>query len=115
MSRHSRQMRLALIGREGQRVIDDATIDVAAGGIEGEVAARYLAGAGVGKLRLSSEAAASAARSLDARVQTAMVSATPPEAMPDLEDLDPAARSFARGARIATRALVALLVRRRPE
>jgi hypothetical protein len=66
--RHGRQSRLAGIGAEGQARIGRASVEVHLGGLAGEVAARYLAGAGVGALEVQSEAVAVAARAVDARV-----------------------------------------------
>ncbi|HEY6460042.1 MAG TPA: hypothetical protein VIY73_07815 [Polyangiaceae bacterium] len=66
--RHGRQSRLAGIGAEGQGRIGRASVDVRLEGLAGEVAARYLAGAGVGALKVRSEAVAAGARAVDARV-----------------------------------------------
>lgn len=112
MDRHHRQMRLPLVGKSGQRAIAEATIDVPAAGVEGEIMARYLAGAGVAKLRTVDEASAAAARAIDAAVSASpSPSHAPlePEPMTELDDLDPAARDVARGARGAVRALVRVL------
>src|SRR5271168_2888957 len=102
MNRHSRQVRLAEVGPRGQSRLAAASVDIGVEGLSGEVAARYLAGAGVGRLRLRSAALASAALAVDSTVRT--------EVDPDLAldvqegafDLrDPVARDLARGARAA--------------
>lgn len=65
MDRHGRQTRLAEVGVEGRSRIAAAHADVALEGIAAGVAARYLAGAGVGRVRVASEAAAAEARAVD--------------------------------------------------
>jgi hypothetical protein len=69
MDRHGRQSRLAEVGASGQERIRGADAAVALGGLAGEVAARYLAGAGVSRLRLKSDAAARAALAVDPGVR----------------------------------------------
>lgn len=102
-------MRLALVGSEGQGRIAAASVVVGASGDEGLVAARYLAGAGVGRITVTDAAIAAGARAIDAEIavdEGAIEDASP---MADLDGLDPAARAVARGARRAVRALVAVL------
>jgi len=67
--RHSRQVRLAEIGEEGQVRIEATTAHVSADGLAGAIEVRYLAGAGVGKIATTNEAIAEAARAVDASVQ----------------------------------------------
>ena len=113
--RHQRQMRLPMIGREGQRVLGELHARVGASGDEGIVAARYLAGAGVGRLTVVDAEVAASAHRLDAGVTTTIepgIAAAPP--MAELDDMDPAARSVARGARTAVRILVGALGSGRP-
>jgi hypothetical protein len=108
MDRHSRQARLAGIGAEGQARLAGATVDVGLDGLAAEVAARYLAGAGVGRLRVRTDEAARGARATDERVQI--------EVEPGLGDAqgetlalrDPAAVELARGALCALRAIRSL-------
>ncbi len=124
MSRHGRQARLAEVGATGQARIVAAAIDVPMVGLPGEVAARYLAGAGVGRLRVRSAAVAAAASSIDPSVRVDLEdvashhepmdegegsasSVTSSELALDLRD--PVARDMALGARVALRALRAVL------
>ena len=67
--RHSRQVRLAEIGEEGQARIQATTAHVEAEGLAGAIEARYLAGAGVGRIAVVSEVIGAAARAVDASVQ----------------------------------------------
>ena len=67
--RHTRQTRLVDVGPEGQACIARAVVSVAGRGLSAEVAARYLAGAGVKTLRVGDEAAAAAATEVDPQVQ----------------------------------------------
>src|SRR5579863_1118142 len=69
MHRHARQARLAGVGSDGQARIASAQVDVPLEGLAAEVAARYLAGAGVARLRVRSRAVGEAARAVDGRVQ----------------------------------------------
>jgi hypothetical protein len=65
MDRHGRQARLAEVGREGQARIASARVEIRSRGPAASIAARYLAGAGVGHLRTPDETAAAAARAVD--------------------------------------------------
>jgi hypothetical protein len=90
---------------EGQERIATAAVTVPLDGVAGEVAARYLAGAGVGSLRVRSAAAGAAARAIDARVRVEVVPGIEPAQGADLPLEDPAAGDVARGALFALRAL----------
>ena len=103
--RHARQARLAEVGARGQERICRACVEVPFAGFAGEVAARYLAGAGVGALRVGEASLAAAARAVDPAVNVEMA---PTPAVPD--PFDPglrhdAARELARGARWALEVL----------
>jgi hypothetical protein len=102
--RYSRQTKLAAVGQGGQARISAATAS-AGDGLSGWVAARYLAGAGVGELRVGSEAIARAAREMDDAVRVEIVD-EPLAGDERFSDLDPAARDVAVGAH---RAVVALM------
>ena len=65
MDRHARQIKLAEVGSAGQARIAGARVDVPYAGLAGEVAARYLVGAGVGRLRVRTERIAATARGID--------------------------------------------------
>jgi hypothetical protein len=67
--RHSRQVRLAEVGEEGQARIEATTAHVSADGLAGAIEVRYLAGAGVGKIATANEHLAEAARAIDPSVQ----------------------------------------------
>ncbi|HEY1697425.1 MAG TPA: hypothetical protein VGG39_34925 [Polyangiaceae bacterium] len=108
--RHGRQSRLAGIGAEGQARIGRTSVEVRLGGLAGEVAARYLAGAGVGGLTVPSEAVAAAARAVDGRVPVEVDGGAtsspvhgPAHASEVLEDA--AAAEVLEGARFALRAI----------
>jgi hypothetical protein len=134
VDRHDRQARLPGVGTVGQERISAAIVEVQSEGLAAEVAVRYLAGAGVGALRVRDRALAAAAASIDpaVRVETETGDASaattgdasaattgdasastgvccePTDgAFADLHD--PAAREVARGAREALRALRAVL------
>ena len=104
MSRHARQIRLAEVGKDGQARIAGATVAVPLSSAEARVAVRYLAGAGVGVLRVSSALLVDEARAVDpcARVEIAMTSGERWLGSADpFADLDPAAGDVARGAAFA--------------
>jgi hypothetical protein len=65
MHRHARQVRLAEVGEAGQARLAAATVDVPLEGAAGEIAARYLAGAGIGHLRVTDPRLVQAARAVD--------------------------------------------------
>jgi hypothetical protein len=121
MGRHDRQSRLTEVGLSGQERIAASTIEVQTGGLAAEVATRYLAGAGVGRLLVRDGGLSAVATSIDPaiRVDVRAESASgaaraggeggagSDEPLFDLRD--PAARDLALGAREALRALRALL------
>jgi hypothetical protein len=113
--RHQRQMRLPLVGREGQKVLSGIAAVVGATGDEGRVAARYLAGAGVGRITVRDPDVAAAGQRVDASVTIVVAPVAEPAPMQELDELDPAARAVARGARAAAQVLVAALRAPRPE
>jgi hypothetical protein len=99
-SRHSRQVRLAEVGEEGQARLEATTAFVAADGLAGAVEVRYLAGAGVRKISTGDEAIAEAARAVDPTVQILEKKAAPLGygAPPPLGIRDPVALDVALGA-----------------
>jgi hypothetical protein len=106
MLRHARQTTLGEVGAAGQARIEDARAEVRLDGFAARVAVRYLAGAGVGCLRVQNEGLAALARTVDPKVRIE-IDATLASAG-DEEPLgarDPAARELARGAHCALRAL----------
>jgi hypothetical protein len=105
MQRHGRQSRLAEIGAEGQGRIAAATAEVRSVGLAGEVATRYLAGAGFGALRVRDASLAPVAAAVDPAVKVEVVEAPPELASPSPDPFfrDPAAAALARGAREALR------------
>ena len=108
MDRHGRQTRLAEVGVEGRTRIAAARADVPLDGLAATVAARYLAGAGVGRVRVASEAVAAEARAIDAGVGVEIVPSLGPggRSAPSLLTLrDPSADSVALGAHTALVAL----------
>jgi len=110
VDRHTRQIRLAGVGAEGQGRIARAEVAVPGLGLSAEVAARYLAGAGVARIRVQDGRAAAAARAVDPGVQVERVEGTGQamaEAPTELED--PVARELAAGALHALSALRAAL------
>jgi len=113
MQRHSRQSRLADVGPQGQARIARALAVVPGQGLAAEVAARYLAGAGVAALRVRDEATAAAARSMDpgvrVTVEPGLGDTAPDEATLLAMLTDPAARAVASGALLALRVLRAAL------
>jgi [CysO sulfur-carrier protein]-S-L-cysteine hydrolase len=99
MSRYARQVRLAEVGAAGQARIAGALADVPLDGLAADVAALYLAGAGVGRLRLRSDQAAAAARSINAEVDAEVDASLQADPGADAFDLrHSAARDVARGA-----------------
>lgn len=104
--RHTRQVRLAEVGADGQGRIARASVDVPGRGLAAQVAARYLAGAGVSRLRVADEATAQGARAIDASVHVevdASLSTGRADAPEELRD--PTARALGAGALAALRAL----------
>ena len=106
--RHARQARLTGVGREGQARIERAHADVPLDGLAADVAARYLAGAGVARVRVRSDAAGKGAFAIDRHVAVEVDPSLPAEpsgAGPAMGLHDPAAQQVARGAVAALRAL----------
>lgn len=110
MDRHARQALLAGVGAEGQARIERASVDVPLDGFAADVAARYLAGAGVGRVHVRAAELAEGARAIDAGVR---VDVDPSLGLAtEHVDLDDAgARDLARGALCALRAIRAALER----
>jgi hypothetical protein len=108
MDRHGRQTRLAEVGDLGQAQIARARVDVRAGGFAGEIAARYLAGAGVCGLRVQSESIASAARAVDSAVEVTVAALEDDvdETAGGFDLSEPAARQLAQGSQLALEALL---------
>lgn len=103
-------MRLAEVGAAGQARIASALARVAGDGPAAVVAARYLAGAGVGRIVVRSDALAVAAARVDGAVRSEIDPLLPAETGDDAFDLrDPAARVVASGARSALRTLRGIL------
>jgi hypothetical protein len=107
--RHSRQTRLVGVGEDGQARLGAADVVVTEPGLAGWVMARYLAGAGVGALTVADADHEAAARAVDDAVVVRRGNPSEPGPDDDLDDLDPAAREVARGARAAVRAMKAIL------
>jgi hypothetical protein len=112
MDRHGRQTSLAEVGVEGRTRIAaacvDVPLDVPLDGLAATVAARYLAGAGVGRLRVASEAVAAQARAIDGGVAVEVDASlgTAGRSLPSFLALrDPSADSVAQGAHTALVAL----------
>ncbi|MGA7123265.1 MAG: hypothetical protein WBY94_24400 [Polyangiaceae bacterium] len=106
MDRYARQARLAEVGVAGQERILRTFADVPLDGAAGDVAARYLGGAGVASVRVRDGSIAEAAR----RIAPALIVVVDPtlavESDGDAFDLrDPACRDLARGACVALRVL----------
>jgi molybdopterin/thiamine biosynthesis adenylyltransferase len=108
MDRHARQVRLAGVGIEGQARIGRASVEVPLAGFAADVAARYLAGAGVGCVRVRADELAAGARAIDAGVRVE-VDPSLGVAESDVDLDDASARDLARGALFALRALRAAL------
>ena len=112
MDRHARQARLTGVGCEGQTRIEGARVDVPLDGLAADVAARYLAGAGVAAVRVRSAAVAEGARAIDRRVAievTPALRSEPSETGPAAGLRDPVARELARGALCALRVVRVVL------
>jgi hypothetical protein len=104
--RHTRQVRLAEVGADGQGRIARATADVHGRGLAAQVAARYLAGAGLAQLRVADEGVAAAARGIDASVKVYVdTSLAVDRAAAPSELVDPTACALAAGALAALRAI----------
>ncbi len=105
MHRHERQTKLAEVGEAGQARIVHTWVDLLAGGLVGEVAARYLAGAGVSHIRVRTERLATLVRSIDPAIDVDVIPTGESENGDDLlsanDVRDPAARAVAQGAFLA--------------
>jgi molybdopterin/thiamine biosynthesis adenylyltransferase len=99
IDRHSRQARLIGVGREGQARLAALRADVPLDGLAADVAARYLAGAGVARVRVRTNAAGESARAMDPSL------ASGPSETPAMGLLDPVTQQLAHGAVVALRAL----------
>jgi hypothetical protein len=117
MHRHARQVRLAEVGEAGQARLAAATVDVRLVGAAGEIAARYLAGAGIGRLRVKDPRVAQAATAVDpaAVVETVPAFAPfdgdpqPSALAPELDLEGAATRDLAQGALAALAVLREIL------
>jgi hypothetical protein len=100
--RHDRQARLEGVGEVGQRRLAGAVACVAGSGFAAEMAARYLAGAGIGHLRVGSVLVQAAAQAVDPSLDVGVVP-TLDVAGPTcpFEWRDPVARDLASGAYLA--------------
>ena len=106
MQRHTRQIRLTDVGARGQERIARAEVAIPGSGLSAEVAARYLAGAGIGALTVEDERIAAAARAVDAAVVVRIAPTANPDEIPAPAQLeDPAARELAAGSLFALAAL----------
>ncbi len=113
--RHARQIRLAEVGEEGQARLERASAPITERGVAGETMARYLTAAGIGTLTVDDDTHEQAVRAMsDATgVVRGPVGAPAPDG--DLDDLHPAARDVARGARGAVRVLRRVWLREEPK
>ena len=114
MQRYARQTKLAGVGEPGQLRIANARVDVPFDGLAGEVAARYLAGAGVGRLRVRDVRIAEAASAVDPAVAVDVIAGAHAQAFPAGVTAstflrDPAAQAVERGARFALDTLRAII------
>src|SRR3974390_570033 len=101
-SRHDRHVRLPEVGSKGQARIGRRTVLVALDGFAAEVAVRYLAAAGFGRLRVRDPRWGGRAGGVAPAVGVEGEAAPPASAPPTGYDLsDAAARDLARGARAA--------------
>jgi hypothetical protein len=119
MHRHARQICLIEVGLAGQARLASACAEVRLGSFAGQVAALYLAGAGMGRIRVRDTALAGAVRALDSDARVEVIpelepredgtsAASPERGLHRVEafDLvDPAARELAAGALEALRAI----------
>jgi hypothetical protein len=110
MSRHARQVALKEVGLSGQTRIRATTVEVPLEGLAAEIAVRYLAGAGVGRLRVRDARLAEIVKETDPSVAVA-VDDQPSGVEPvDVLGLgNGPAGDLARGAHAALRALRAAI------
>jgi hypothetical protein len=110
MDRHSRQIRLAEVGAAGQARIARAVVDVCLDGPAADIAARYLAGAGVACVRVRDSTLARGARALAPAVRVEVDPSIPVDGSGGAFDMrDAACRDLVGGARFALCALRAAL------
>jgi hypothetical protein len=109
MDRHGRQSRLAEVGSAGQARLGGACVDVRLAGLAAQVAVRYLAGAGIGHLRVAEAGLAVAARAVDPQVTVDVDGGLSPLPTDGFDLRDPAARDVAAGAAAALRVVRAVL------
>jgi hypothetical protein len=116
VSRFGRQSKLAEVGSAGQDKIARSDVDVRVDGLAGDVAVRYLAGAGFRRLRVRDASLIGAAQAIDPEVVVRVdgqlgptVGDAPRELLEQLGVRDDAALQVARGAYAALRALRAAL------
>jgi hypothetical protein len=103
-------MRLAEIGAHGQARIASARISVGLEGAAADIAARYLAGAGVEGVWVRDAALAEGARTVQPGIRVEVDPALPIETEARVFDVrDPACRDLYRGAHAALRALCTAL------
>ena len=109
MDRHHRQRILPEVGTAGQALLARASAEVRLGGFAGEIAARYLAGAGFGRIVVSDVAHANAARHIEPNLNVEVGSGGTgrPAAAFDLKD--EAARDLSAGARAALQVIRCML------
>ena len=111
MDRHARQAKLPEVGAAGQQRIAQALVDVCLEGPAADIAARYVAGAGVAGVRVRDAALADGARAIAPALLVEVDPALPLDVSEgggfDLRDA--ACRDLARGAHAALRALRAAL------
>ncbi|HEY4013671.1 MAG TPA: hypothetical protein VGM06_10050 [Polyangiaceae bacterium] len=105
MDRHARQARLAEVGAAGQARIARAVVDVGASGLAADVAVRYLAGAGAGRVNVRDAALGDVARGIDPGVRVEVEASIPEASTASFDLRDPVAKAFAAGAVLALRAL----------
>jgi hypothetical protein len=112
--RHQRQVSLAGIGEVGQRRLARALVSVPGSGFEAEMAVRYLAGAGVGRLRVSTSPLQAAASAVDPTLEVGVEPSlrAAPATCP-FEWRDPAAAELANGSYLALHVVRAIVEDRR--
>src|SRR5580704_4287638 len=98
MDRHGRQIRLTEVGSAGQARLARARVEVSLDGLAGEVAARYLAGAGVGQVCVTNATLAEAARAIDPGVNVAVIAGIALSPWSEFDAIEGPARELARGA-----------------
>lgn len=106
MLRHGRHTTLGEVGAAGQARIEAARAEVRLDGLAAQVAVRYLAGAGVGCLRVRDESLARLALAVDPNIRVEIDPTLEADPQDDpLGGRDSVARDLARGAHHALGAL----------